>query len=90
MTGSADSNTSTNTDPVKEYTDTSVQTSHTEFVSQIPLATYINIRKRLNELQHQQRLENQCSIGTDTETNTINFSMVRFTISNARVVITVI
>ena len=60
---------------IKEYTDISVQTSDAEFVSQIPLATYINIRKCLNELQCQQRLENQHSIGTDTETNTVDIGI---------------
>ena len=69
------SDTSINTDNIKEYTDTSIQTSCVEFISQIPLATYINIRKHLDELQHQQRLENQRSVGTDTETNTIDIGV---------------
>ena len=69
------SDTSINTNNIKEYTDTSIQTSEAEFISQIPLATYINIRKCLDKLQCQQRLENQCSIGTDTETNTVDISV---------------
>ena len=69
------SNTSLNTDPVKEYTDTGIQTSRAEFISQIPLTTYINIRKCLDKLQRQQRLENQRSVGTDTETKTVDISI---------------
>ena len=33
---------------------------------------YINIRKHLDELQCQQRLQTQCSVGTDTETNSVD------------------
>ena len=67
--------TSTNTDNIKEYTDTSIQTDKEEFVSSISLATYINIRKCLDELQHQQRLENQCSVGTNTETDIVDIDV---------------
>ena len=66
------SDTGINTNYIKEYIDTSIQTSDGEFVSQISLATYINIRKRLDELRRQQRLQNQHSIGTNTEINSVN------------------
>ena len=37
----------------KEYTDTSIQTDKEELITSISLATYLNIRKHLNELQRQ-------------------------------------
>ena len=66
--------TGTNTNKIKEYTDTGVQTYNDEFVpqSQITLTTYLNIRKCLDKLQRQQRLQNQHSVGTSTETNSAN------------------
>ena len=44
----ADTGTNTNN---KEYTDTSIQTDKEELVTSISLTTYLNIRKRLDELQ---------------------------------------
>ena len=58
--------TGTNTNN-KEYTDTSVQTNKEELITSISLTTYLNIRKRLDELQCQQKLENQCSVGINTD-----------------------
>ena len=68
---------STNTDPVKEYTDTGINTSHTEFISQIPLATYINIRKHLDDIQCQQKADNYHSVGPNTaiESNRTDISI---------------
>ena len=60
----ADTGTNTNN---KEYADTSVQTDKEELVTTLSLATYLNIRKRLDKLQRQQKLENQCSIGINTD-----------------------
>ena len=51
----------------KTYTDTSIQTDKEELITTLSVATYLNIRKRLDELQRQQRLENQRSIGTNTD-----------------------
>ena len=68
----ADTGTNTNN---KEYTDTSVQTDNVEPTSQLALATYINIRKCLDELQRQQRLENQYSVGTNTETDIVDIDI---------------
>ena len=34
----------------KEYADTSIQTDKEELVTSISLATYLNVRKRLDEL----------------------------------------
>ena len=62
----AHTDTGTNTNN-KEYADTSIQTDKEEFVTSLSLATYLNIRKRLDELQHQQKLENQRSIGINTD-----------------------
>ena len=51
----------------KTYTSTSVQTDKEELVSSLSVATYLNIRKRLDELQRQQKLENQRSVGISTD-----------------------
>ena len=51
----------------KTYTSTSVQTDKEELVSSLSVATYLNIRKHLDELQRQQRLENQRSVGINTD-----------------------
>ena len=51
----------------KTYTDTNVQTDKEELVSSLSVATYLNIRKRLDELQRQQKLENERSVGTNTD-----------------------
>ena len=51
----------------KTYTDTSVQTNKEELVTTLSVATYLNIRKRLDELQRQQKLENQRSVGINTD-----------------------
>ena len=51
----------------KTYTDTSVQTNKEELVTTLSVATYLNIRKRLDELQHQQKSENQRSVGINTD-----------------------
>ena len=51
----------------KTYTDTSVQTDKEKLVTSLSLATYLNVRKRLDELQHQQKLENQHSVGINTD-----------------------
>ena len=68
---SRDTNTNTVSTPARQLVDTGTQTSDVEFVSSISLTTYINIRKCLDDLQHQQRLENQRDIGTSTEINTV-------------------
>ena len=51
----------------KEYKNTSVQTDKEELISSLSVATYLNIRKRLDELQHPQKLENQRSVGINTD-----------------------
>ena len=51
----------------KTYTSTSVQTDKEELASSLSVATYLNIRKCLDELQRQQKLENQRSIGINTD-----------------------
>ena len=65
--------TGTNTNN-KKYADTSIQTDKEEPITSISVATYLNIRKRLDELQHQQKLENQRSIGINTDIVEININ----------------
>ena len=55
-----------------ERTEVGIQTDETPVVSTLSLTTYINIRKRLDELQRQNRLENQQDQGTSTETDTVD------------------
>ena len=58
-----------------EHTEVGIQTDDTPVVSTLSLATYINIRKRLDELQRQNRLENQRDQGTSTETDTVDIGV---------------
>ena len=64
--------TNTLTATIKEHTDVGIQTDDAPVVSTLSLATYINIRKRLDELQRQERLENQRDMGINTETDTVD------------------
>ena len=60
----------TNNTLTTEHAEVGIQTDDTPVVSTLSLATYINIQKRLDELQRQNRLENQRDQGTSTETDT--------------------
>ena len=58
-----------------EHAEAGIQTDDTPVVTTLSLATYINIRKHLDELQKQNRLENQRDQGTNTETDTADIGV---------------